>query len=154
MKPAIERIGVTASALLGELHARCVDRPWSAGDFADLLDMPGSLALVAGTPDPVGFILLRQVADEAEVILIAVEPAARRQGVARCLLQEGTSALDGVAELFLEVATDNAAAIALYERAGFAPVGLRRGYYTGADGTRTDALIMRKAPALPCREPD
>lgn len=154
MKPFTKTVGVAAAALLAELHARSVSRPWDVRAFTDLLAMPGVSALIATTREPVGFILLRQVVDEAEVIMIAVEPSARRQGIARTLLVNGISSLREISQVFLEVATDNEAAIALYTNAGFDRVGVRRAYYTDEDGGTTDALVMRLKPALSCREPD
>ncbi|MDF1736289.1 MAG: ribosomal protein S18-alanine N-acetyltransferase [Minwuia sp.] len=154
MKPVTEVVGIAAAELLAELHARSVPKPWDARAFADLLAMPGAFALIAGSHEPVGFILMRQVADEAEVIMVAVAPLARRQGIARVLLDDAIRQLQGIAQVFLEVATDNSAAIALYEGAGFGKVGVRRDYYTDAAGQKTDALVMRLTPALPCREPD
>lgn len=154
MKPITETVGVEAADLLAELHARCVSKPWDSKAFTDVLAMPGASALVARTSEPVGFILLRQVVDEAEVIMIAVEPSARRQGIARVLLANGINGLQGISQVFLEVSTDNAAAIALYTNAGFDRVGVRRAYYTDEGGGTTDALVMRLMPALSCREPD
>lgn len=154
MKPVTETVGVAAAELLAELHARSVSQPWDARAYTDLLTMPGASALVARTGEPVGFILLRQVLDEAEVIMIAVEPSARRQGIARVLLANGISGLPGLSRVFLEVASDNSAAIALYANAGFDTVGVRRAYYRDDTGGTTDALVMRLTPALSCREPD
>lgn len=154
MKPDTETVGVAAAELLAELHARSVSKPWDARAFTDLLSMPGATALVARTSEPVGFILLRQVVDEAEVIMIAVEPSARRQGIARLLLANGISGLPGLSRIFLEVASDNEAAIALYANAGFDRVGVRRAYYTDETGGTRDAIVMRLTPALSCREPD
>lgn len=154
MNPVTETVGVAAAGLLAELHARSVSQPWDTRAFTDLLGMPGACALIARTIEPVGFILLRQVVDEAEVIMIAVEPSVRRQGIARILLANGIRCLQGISQVFLEVATDNQAAIALYTHAGFDRVGLRRAYYTDDSGNTTDALVMRLMPALSCREPD
>ena len=78
-----------------------------------------------------GFVLARAVAGEAEILSIGVVPAHRRKGLGRRLLS--TAAVEarrrGAARLFLEVASDNAPALALYRRAGFAKVGRRAGYY-------------------------
>jgi ribosomal-protein-alanine N-acetyltransferase len=50
----------------------------------------------------------------------------------------------GAFDLFLEVAADNTAAIALYAATGFDRVGLRKGYYPHPDGAK-DAVVMRRA---------
>ncbi len=128
--------------LLSATHAQCftLPRPWSAAEFASFLADP--LVFLIG--DPQGFILARAVAGEAEILTLAVAPAARRQGHARRLLAEFfTTAQQHKADtVFLEVAADNSAARALYTGCGFHQTGLRRGYYSGAAGQRVDAIIM------------
>jgi [ribosomal protein S18]-alanine N-acetyltransferase len=82
-------------------------------------------------------------ADQAEILTLAVVPAARRRGVGAALLQAvmQAAAARGAAALFLEVSTANDAARALYARAGFCEVGRRCRYY--ADGT--DARVLTRA---------
>ena len=128
------------AAIHAEAFAGPDDAPWSAAAFADLLGQAGVFA--AEAPD--GFILMRAAADEAEILTLAVRPAARRGGQGGRLVGEGVlaAAARGAARVFLEVAEDNAAARALYARAGFVEAGRRRGYYAGADGTRRDALLL------------
>lgn len=84
------------------------------------------------------------IAGEAELLTIAVDPAARRQGQGGYLLQAfiERARLLGSERAFLEVAADNAPAIHLYTRAGFDQTGRRKGYYHRPDGTREDALVM------------
>lgn len=121
-------------------------RPWSAGEIADLLADPPCFLI--HRPD--GFALGRAVAGEAELLTIAVRPAAQGRGIGRALM-EGliTEALNRAAErIFLEVAVTNESAIRLYESSGFVRSGLRRGYFT--DGTaRVDALVMSLDLAAP-----
>lgn len=128
------------AARLAALHAAAFDRPWSAGEIAALMATPGVFAL---TIDLQGFILCRSIAGEAEILTVAVDPAARRGGVGRALVEAaaGLAAQDGAESLFLEVAHDNTAALALYAAAGFERVGLRRGYYASG----ADAVVMRRA---------
>ena len=129
---------------LAAIHAAAFagpgETPWSAEAFADLLAQAGVFAVE--TED--GFILMRAVADEAEILTLAVRPAARRRGEGGRLVGEGVlaAAARGAARVFLEVAEDNAAARALYAGAGFAEAGRRPGYYAGADGGRRDALLL------------
>ena len=139
---------VTA-ARLAALHAEVFPAPWDAPAFAALLAQPG----VCVVEQPDGFILLRTVADEAEILTLAVRPRGRRRGLGARLVEEGATlaAAHGATRLFLEVAGDNAAALSLYARAGFAEAGRRPGYYAHADGSRRDALILalNLPPALP-----
>lgn len=126
---------------LAALHARCFERPWSEADLGAMLADDAILAFAA----PDGFILLRAVGPEAEVLTVAVDPAARRGGLGRGLLDQATEAAArrGVETVFLEVGADNAPALALYAAAGFVPVGRRRGYYPRADHAAVDALTLR-----------
>ena len=139
-------VGPEAGAVLSALHARAFDRPWTTEAFAALLATPGAAATIAvrdGTP--VGLVVSRQAADEAEIITIGTVPEGRRQGVGLSLLRHhaGDLAAAGARAIFLEVAQSNAAAIALYRAAGFAEAGRRRGYYERAGGLREDALLQR-----------
>ena len=126
---------------LAALHARGFPshpRPWSAAEFTDLLANRLNFLLIR----PQGFLLGRTVSDEAELLTLAVAPEARRMGLGRNLLAEFAhrSLARGAREAFLEVASDNAPAIALYASAGWQPAGTRRNYY--APGI--DAIVMRR----------
>lgn len=134
--------GGEAAALAG-LHASCFAAPWSESEFAALLGQPGVVALAEAD----GFILIRIAADEAEILTLAVQPAARRRGLGRRLVESGARAAcaGGADRLFLEVAEDNAAARALYAAAGFVEAGRRRAYYPRAEGPAVDALILARA---------
>lgn len=125
---------------LAALHAAAFASPWSRADLADLLASPGAFALLA---EGEGFILCRAIAGEAEILTLAVAPAARRRGTGRALVEAaaGVAGTLGAETLFLEVAHDNAAALALYDAAGFSRVGLRKGYYASG----ADAVVMRRA---------
>ena len=121
-------------------------RPWSALEFAALLDSP----LVFAAGDARCFALVRVIADEAELLTIASHPDHQRQGLARTVMDQWQSeaAERGAASGFLEVAADNSAALALYRACGFETSGLRRGYYKRTDGAAADAVLMQKALAL------
>ncbi|PHY19360.1 ribosomal protein S18-alanine N-acetyltransferase [Caulobacter sp. BP25] len=142
-------VGPEASFDLADLHDKAFDRPWTALEFEDLLKSPGAFAVLGEAGEPAeakGFILCRSIAGEAEILTIAVDPAARRRGWGAALVEvaAGIAAETGAEALFLEVAVDNAAAIALYQSARFAKVGLRKGYYPHPDGAK-DAVVMRRA---------
>lgn len=135
------------------LHALCFpDDPWDAGLLARLLAMPGVIGLLATDPDtasPMGLVLVRVAADEAEILTIGVAPAARRRGVGADLLLAAAAraAAVGAASLFLEVAEDNAAGRALYDRLGFASVGRRPAYYARPGGPAVAALVLGRSLA-------
>ncbi len=139
---------MTAEAL-AQLHAVCFTRPppWSAADFASFLNDPAHLLYLRSEHGALmGFALFRVVVGEAELLTLAVHPEARRAGLARDLLRDGLTAAKtrGAEMCFLEVAEDNHAALALYERAGFTPQGRRKGYYSAPGDASVDALILRK----------
>ena len=127
---------------LATLHAACfvTPRPWSAAEIAGLITSPGSFLLQA----PEGFLIGRAIAGEAEVLTLAVAPAARRQGLGRSLVARfiDRARQEGADRAFLEVAADNAPALALYAAAGFAEAGRRRSYYRQPDGRPLDALVL------------
>lgn len=123
---------------LAGLHARCFTRPrpWTSAGFAGFLNSPHVFLLSR----PHGFLLGRVVADEAELLTLAIAPDARRLGIGRDLVAEfaATSQARGATRAFLEVAADNIPAQALYRAAGWQDAGRRRRYY-GAD---LDAIVM------------
>lgn len=129
---------------LAQLHARAftAQRPWDAGEFASLL---GS-ALVFVVGEPRGFAMGRVIADEAELLTLATDPAHRRQGLGRAMLAayEQEARARGAARSFLEVAADNTGAIALYHSAGYGRDGVRPGYYHMPQGARVDAVLMSR----------
>lgn len=132
---------------LAELHAECFDTPWDARAFAELLVQPGVFALL----EAAGFILIRTVADEAEILTLAVRPPARKAGLGLSLVQRGAALAisQGARRLFLEVAEDNGAARALYARTGFAEAGRRPDYYARTDGSRVGALVLARDLSQP-----
>ncbi|SRR6266436_5909978 len=105
---------------------------WTEWGFRELLGWPGMLALVSEEDGKVnGFIIGRQVAEEAEILNLAVIPAKRRRGEGGALLK---AALDEfrarhVSRVFLEVRESNESAMAFYARHGFSKTGRRVGYY-------------------------
>lgn len=120
---------------------------WTHAQCAGLLPMPGVWLTLARAGETVfGFALARFVADEAELLLLAVRASVQRQGIGRLLLDafEAAARARGASRLHLEVREGNHA-FSLYERAGFGLVGRRRDYYGGQKGDRYDALTLAKS---------
>ncbi len=133
--------------LLSFMHAEAFDAPWSATEFASLLATPGASAVIAvELGEPAGFVFTRTAADEAEILTVCTRPFAQRRGVAAALLDHQFTELSrhGVTHVFIEVAASNVAARGLYDKAGFAMAGLRKLYYNNIDGSRDDAIVMRR----------
>ena len=117
---------------------------WTRSQCAGILPMAGvtlTLAREAASREVVGFALTRTVADDCELLLLAVVPERHRSGVGSQLLHHfvETAREHRVARLHLEVRDGNPA-IQMYRDAGFSAAGRRHNYYRGDDGTRFDAL--------------
>ena len=127
-------------AALAELHRQSFDSPWDEAAFEDLLLQQG----VVGIRHPDGFILARVILDEAEILTLAVNPVARRSGLGLRLVEAAAQFASRIQalRLFLEVAEDNAAARALYAKAGFTPEGRRKAYYARSGSLPVDALLL------------
>ncbi|MFK3889299.1 ribosomal protein S18-alanine N-acetyltransferase [Sphingomonas sp. NPDC079357] len=137
----------------GAVDAEAVDRimlaafdprygeAWTRSQCIGILAMPGVWLTLARVDDVVvGFALVRAIMDEAELLLIAVDPPARRSGVGAALLRGVIAECEGrgVAKLHLEVRANNPA-VTLYSAHGFLPAGVRRNYYRGPGGQAFDA---------------
>ena len=139
-----------AKALSTILHSSAEAAQWPLESYERMTHLPGALALVCETETGLtGFLIARQVADEAEVLNLAVLTDSRRKGQATSLL---TTALDhfrnsGVLRIFLEVRESNQPAIAFYTKHGFISSGRRKAYYRSLV---EDALCMDlKFPTAP-----
>jgi ribosomal-protein-alanine N-acetyltransferase len=116
---------------------------WTRNAFKSM-EMAGERGWVIETESRVtGFVVVRVVLSEAEILNLAIEAPQRRSGQASRLLEEVLITLRraGVQRIFLEVRASNAAAIAFYQRHGFAEIGRRPGYYRDPDEA---ALCMKK----------
>ena len=124
--------------------------PWSRSMFAGELSKTSSVCLGAledHREELVGYLIVSRYVDAWHVMNIAVEPERRRGGIATALMErlfELTTG-DGRRGYTLEVRVSNQGAINLYQRLGFQPRGIRRGYYTD---NREDALIMWRDPQV------
>lgn len=147
--PCIRPIGAERSVECAAIHATSFAYPWQEADFEQLFVAPGTFAdgaIDAREEHLAGFVLSRIVADEAEILTIAVAPEWRRQGIARNLLGPHLHGLAAVrvSRLFLEVDVDNVPARALYAHFGFEQVGERKAYYRTAGTEMATALVMRR----------
>jgi len=123
---------------MANIHAASFDKPWPALDMA--VHVARDLCL--GTDDPLSsFAILRRSDIDAEILTVATHPQQRGQGLAEAVLRAAAAECraDGLRHIFLEVAEDNAAARALYQRLGFAPIGRRPAYYA-REGGRVAAI--------------
>ena len=136
--------------VLAALYASCFSDSWGEQSMANLLSRPHVTGFKATVNDVcvVGFALNQVIEAEAEILTICVDPAWRRSGLGRVLLNHACERLRelGVESYFLEVSEENVAARALYAAAGFFEVGRRKAYYrsaiAGVGGG--DALVLKK----------
>jgi len=135
--------------LLAELHQAAFspqdERPWLAGDFRDILTTAGASARIYSAGDkPVGYLLLRTILDEAELISIAVLPTSQGQGYAKEMMREAISRIkrSGAERLFLEVREDNRKALKLYYAMNFEKISERKDYYRTLSGLKLSAEVL------------
>jgi len=117
---------------------------WTEESYREALNWPGTVAFVSEEEGKIsGFILGRQVADEGEILNLAVTAAYRRRGEGGALLKAALGGFQsrGVSRVFLEVRESNETGIAFYERHGFSKKGRRAGYYRDPEEA---AIVMEK----------
>jgi ribosomal-protein-alanine N-acetyltransferase len=133
-------------SIMDSAFGRQFGEAWTRSQLAGILPMAGVRLMVAREPysdGAVGFSLFRTVADESELLLLAVAPTHHRRGVGQRLLGAFLEQArnDGVTRVHLEVRDGNPA-VSMYRNVGFSPVGRRRNYYHGLDGKRFDAVTL------------
>ena len=128
---------------------------WNRRQICDALLLPSTHALLVnakgdvlmdGAEKPAGFVLSRHAADEEELLLIAVLPEHRAQGLGQLLIDRLFEAAGarGISKVFLEMRRGNPA-VHLYQKVGFEPIGERSNYYKKLDGSRIDAITFSRA---------
>ena len=117
---------------------------WSRTSHERLLGQPGTVAFVFESASSVtGFLIARQVAEEGEVLNLAVAAKLRRAGQGSALLLAALAEFrrQRVTRVFLEVRASNKPATAFYKKHGFEPTGTRKRYYQNPE---EDAVVMEK----------
>ena len=129
------------STVMAEAFDPRFGEAWTSAQCLGMLSLPGVwMTLCDREEAPVGFALSRAIAGDAELLLLGVRPARRRQGIGAALLRSviDEARMRGADVLHLEVRADNPA-VRLYAAHGFRKTGERRGYYRGPDGRQYDA---------------
>jgi ribosomal-protein-alanine N-acetyltransferase len=145
----LRRLTLADLAAIERIERQSYPTPWSRSMFASELAKTSSICLGAVDTDAgealVAYLIISRYADAWHVMNVAVQKDYREHGVATKLLNRlfEVTAGDDRRGYTLEVRVSNRGAIRLYERLGFLPRGIRRGYYTD---NREDALIMWKDP--------
>jgi len=147
----LEVVTKTHANAMADLHATLFSRPWSDGEFLELLQNTGVGGFVLrGSASKgsaiVGFVLTRTVADEIEILTIGVASNWQVLGAGRRLMDAVLQCAyrDRLQSVFLEVNENNGAALALYRKLGFLTIASRSGYYQQQGDKRAAALVMRR----------
>ena len=140
------------AAEIAGLHAKLFNPPWDTANVQPLLEAPAAVAFVArlgAPPQKAGFVIGQVAADVSEIISIGVAGDWQRRGLGRILFGAFARAVTraGAKRVFLDVAADNTAAVALYSALGCTEVGRRKGYYVRFEAHAVDAIVMTKALA-------
>ena len=136
----IRSLGYSDLPQVISIERRAFPTPWSLAMFVLELSKPSGVCLAAIEERRiVGYLICSRYADVWHLMNIAIDPPARRQGIATALLEEMIARAGADAAYTLEVRPSNGSAIALYERFGFRSAGTRRRYY---QDTGEDAVIM------------
>ncbi len=122
-----------------EVHAH----PWTLGNFSDALRSKYVCKVYEVDRQTLGYAVLMQGVDEAELLDIAIDTRHQRHGWGRRLLEEmmALARRASMHRMVLEVRASNVTAIGLYRSVGFTDIGLRRDYYQAENG-REDAILM------------
>lgn len=137
---------------VARIEKLCFSRPWSEKGFLDSLKLSYTCFLVAEEQESreiTGYIGIYFSVDEGEITNVAVCPEARNQGTGNALVAAMLREAEkrGMKNVILEVRRSNAAAIHVYERAGFEKAGIRKGFY---DLPKEDAVIMNRKLESTC----
>lgn len=128
-----------------DIERRAYTYPWSKGIFVDCLRLPYVCEILEENGQVAGYGVMALAADEAHLLNLCMDAPARGRGLGGYmldhLLRRATG--EGARVVYLEVRPSNAEAIALYRRAGFSRIGVRRNYYRAAGG-REDALVLAR----------
>ena len=130
---------------VAQIEKRVQSHPWTLNQFEE--SMTSYLSTVVELNNQVvGFCILQPVVDEANLLLMAIDPNQQGKGFGYQLLDESIALLkNNPVQIFLEVRESNQAAIALYEKSEFHQIDLRKNYYPNKDGSREHAIIMVKS---------
>lgn len=130
---------------VARIEQKVQSHPWTIGQFKESVESYQS-TVIEYQGEVVGFCILQPVVDEANLLLMAIDPKMQGQGLGFKLLDASIELLkNNPVQIFLEVRESNLAAIGLYEKAGFHQIDIRRNYYPKPDGSKENAVIMVKS---------
>jgi ribosomal-protein-alanine N-acetyltransferase len=134
-------------AQAAKLHQVAFYKGWTKKDFEDFLEDRNVSGLKTKESENLyGYILWREIKDEAEILTLVISPPYQRRGMGNHLLNALCERLKekSIAKLFLEVAEDNKIAQDFYIKNGFIFLGTRSNYYKRPKNQCVDALNFYK----------
>lgn len=129
----IEPISKNDAPCVAKIEKECFSTPFSEDDILGYIDNPIWHFFVAKLDEnTVGYISFTKILDECQIVNVAVSKGARKMGVGSLLIEKllDFCRKNDVCKLFLEVRESNEAAINLYEKFGFAKVGISKNHYS------------------------
>lgn len=145
----IHPVGRGHSKILSELHKNCFAKGWGYLEFESFFERAGVFAAIAYHKEktPVGFVLCWLIDAQCDLLSMGVLADFRRDGIGQMLLDYATENARslGASHMALEVNIHNKAARELYEAQGYEQFHIRKDYYSNADGSRADAICLKKA---------
>jgi ribosomal-protein-alanine N-acetyltransferase len=145
----IRELGYSDLPQVIAIERRAFPTPWSLAMFVLELSKPSGICLAGVVTDTrrlAGYVICARYEQVWHLMNVAVDPASRRRGIGRALLEEMFDRAGRDRQFTLEVRTSNAPAIALYEQLGFRSAGTRPRYYRD---TGEDAVIMWRTADTP-----
>ncbi|PXX46458.1 ribosomal protein S18-alanine N-acetyltransferase [Undibacterium pigrum] len=145
--PHYGRLGFADVDSILTIEERVYAHPWTRGNFTDSFSSGyEAFGFRGAEQDLFAYFVVMHILDELHLLNFAVDLPYQGQGYAKLLMdklftyaQEHASA-----SILLEVRRSNVRAISVYEGAGFAAIGVRKGYYPAHDNQREDAIVMRR----------
>ena len=147
-----------------EIEAVSHLHPWTKGNFSDSLAAGHWAYCIQPQVDQAikgsyldsailwAYCILFPAVDELHLLNLTVSPKLRKLGLATRMMAaiEGVAAQQNMPRIILEVRPSNIAAVTLYQKLGYAQIGMRKNYYPADPqlGTREDALVMAKSIKL------
>jgi len=149
-KITIELMGVESVSILADIYSEAFknmpEQKWGVSELFELFSIRETISFVICTDaEPIGFALLRIVADEGEIITFCILPKWCNNGYATTLLGRiiDTMKIRSIKNLFLEVRENNEAAVNLYKKCSFKIISKRKKYYRNKQAEKIDALVMQ-----------
>ncbi|MFW1754479.1 ribosomal protein S18-alanine N-acetyltransferase [Acinetobacter wanghuae] len=131
-------------SVVAKIERLVQSHPWSVKQFEEAVSSYQS-TVIEQNGQVVGFCILQPVLDEANLLLMAIDPAQQGKGLGYQILDASLNMLkNNPIQIFLEVRESNIAAINLYQKSGFHQIDLRKNYYPNPNGTKEHAIIMVK----------